>query len=199
MNRLITKSIICASVLLVAAAAQAAPKYNTQFKGWNGKQQRSSFLNTSTWHSCFNDRGGSCGSTSMTTGSSSCTTTGFDVGGGFDLPIKIPGLNVYGGFNKSWTACNVKSETITCSPNRGWKGRAAVLFSQRVGTLRMTGGNPREYRGKWNENCARGYRKSLKASGVGTIQVYTCTFRDQFETRGYLPEFRTHTCDYKRI
>jgi hypothetical protein len=175
----------------------AEAKYKTQFAGWNGKQQRSQFIDASGWHACYNSNGGSCGSRSLTTGTSACITRGFSIGGDFDVSRAIGGMKIKADYKQQWTSCNTRAETITCSPKPGWKGRAAVLFGERVGTLRVVGTHIPRY-DTWGKTCARGYWADRgRDPDAGTAQ---CVWDNQsWTTSGYLPEFRYSTCDYQRI
>lgn len=188
----IVLSSVCLS--LAAFSCYAADGVaNTRFEGWLGKNQKGHFLDTSNWHYCFNNNGGNCGSVSLNTGSSTCHTTGFNIGTKWNVPTKIGGLEINSGFNKSWTACNVRSETVTCSPNRGWKGRAAINFSERWGRARVLGGDTYFVYG--GNNCAAGWTGKWERGSS-----WRCTYTGgQYSSDGYLPEWRGSSCNYQRI
>src|SRR4051812_7933841 len=117
------------ALLFVAVASSAIVSaregvVNTQFQGWLGKNQHGYIMDHSDWHYCWSDTGGSCGSKSLTTGHSTCHSHGFDIGASWSPP-QIGGMGISGSYSRSWTACNNRSETITCSPNKGYRGRAA--------------------------------------------------------------------------
>jgi len=191
----LTKIVLSSVCLSLAAFSCYANDgvVNTRFEGWLGKKQKGHFLDTSDWHYCFNNNGGSCGSVSLNTGSSTCHTTGFGIGTKWAIPTRIGGLEINSGFNKSWTACNVRSETVTCSPNRGWKGRAAINFSERWGRVRVTGGDT--YFAFGGNNCASGWTGKWESGSS-----WRCTYTGgQYSRDGYLPEWRGSSCDYARI
>ena len=164
----------------------------TESGGWIGKKQKGHYLDGSSWHYCFNDRGGSCGSVSLTTGHSACKSRGFNISNSFTLPQKIGGMDIGLGYNQSWTACNNRSETVTCSPNRGWKGRAVINFSERWGRLRVVGGST-YFQNK--PNCPDGW----KSEWMGWSS-WRCKYNGgRYSRDGYLPEWRGSSCNYKRI
>ncbi|WP_156369584.1 hypothetical protein [Duganella sp. Leaf126] len=188
------KSIKYVVLLWMAALCglAGAQSLNTQFQGWLGKNQHGYYLDGSEWHYCFSNQGGSCGSVGLTTGHSSCHTTGFNIGGKWAIPTRIGGMEINASANRSWTACNIRSETITCSPNKGYKGRAVINFSERYGRLRVTGGDtyltidndcPDKWRADW-------------LGGTSWRCVYV---GGTYDTDGYLPEWRGSSCDYERI
>jgi hypothetical protein len=163
----------------------------TQFKGWIGKNQKGYYLDASGWHYCFSDKGGSCGSKSLTTGRSSCTSNGFDIGASWSPP-KVGGMSISGGYNRSWSACNNRSETITCAPNRGYKGRAVVNFSKRWGKIHVVGG---ENYLTLRSSCPAGWRSDWMG-GSG----WRCTYvGGSYDRDGYLPEWRGSSCQYNKI
>lgn len=186
----IVLSSICLSV--VAFSCHAGGELNTRFEGWLGKNQKGHYLDTSNWHYCFNNEGGSCGSVALNTGSSTCHTTGFNIGTKWAVPTRVGGLEINSGFNKSWTACNVRSETVTCSPNRGWKGRAVINFSERWGRVRVLGGETYFQR---SSQCPAGWKSEWMGG-----PSWRCTYTGgQYTRDGYLPEWRGSSCNYQRI
>ena len=177
--------------LLIFGSYAGAQTLNTQFEGWIGKNQQGFFLDTSEWHYCFNSAGGNCGSVALTTGASTCHSQGFDIGGAWSPP-KIIGLGIAGDYNRSWTACNSRSETISCSPNVGYKGRATVNFSQRWGTERVLGAS--NYLTS-RASCPAGFRLDWLGG-----PSWRCTYVGGSYTKdGYLPEWRGSSCDYQKI
>lgn len=180
-----------ASVLLISSAGAA--QLATRFDGWVGKQQRSQFIDASSWHYCYSNQGGSCGSVALTTGHSACVTRGFNIGTKWAIPTRIGGLEMNSGYNNSWTACNIRSETVTCSPNVGWHGRAAILFSERVANITVTGGDP-DYYVTQNSSCPSGWTSRWDGGSR-----WSCRYTGFKGTvSGYYPEWRGSTCDYQR-
>lgn len=185
-------SSVCLSLAAFSCYATDG-EVHTRFEGWLGKNQKGHYLDTSNWHYCFNNDGGSCGSVALNTGSSTCHSRGFNIGTKWAIPTRIGGLEINSGWNQSWTACNVRSETVTCSPNRGWKGRAVINFSERWGRVRVTGGDT--YFSYGGNNCAAGWKGQWE-SGAS----WRCTYSDgQYSRDGYLPEWRGSSCGYQRI
>ncbi|HLO95378.1 MAG TPA: hypothetical protein VK195_13780 [Burkholderiaceae bacterium] len=163
---------------------------NTQFRGWIGKDQKGYFLDTSQWHHCWGGQGGSCGSISLSTGNSTCHSQGFDIGGNW-APPQLGGMGIHGGYNRSWTACNNRSETVTCSPNPGWKGRAVINFSKRWGKMHVVGGD--NYL-TLKSSCPAGWRSDWMGG-----QRWRCTYTGgSYDRDGYLPEWRGSSCNYAR-
>lgn len=186
-------ALLSAGLTMVALSAYASDgELKTQFLGWIGKNQRGYYLDTSEWHYCFSNSGGSCGTVALTTGHSTCHTSGFNLGGKWAIPTKIGGLEINTSLNQSWTACNIRSETVTCGPNRGYKGRAVINFSERWGKLRVTGGDTYlTNRG----SCPAGW----KLDWLGST-LWRCTYNGGTYTKeGYLPEWRGSSCNYERI
>jgi hypothetical protein len=176
------------------SGAAAAQQLKTTFGGWVGKQQRSEFIDGSDWHYCFSNQGGACGSVALTTGHSSCVTRGFNIGIKWAVPVKVGSLEVNGGYNNSWTACNIRSETVTCSPKPGWKGRAAIIISERIGTVNVVGGDPDFYT-TLSSSCPTGWKSNWEGG-----QRWSCRYDGgTYSKDGYLPEWRGSTCDYERI
>ncbi|NVH78031.1 hypothetical protein FSB08_37590 [Paraburkholderia sp. JPY432] len=184
-------------ILLIAAwldvynSPVSAQTLNTQFLGWIGKNQHGYYLDESDWHYCFGGSGGSCGTVALTTGHSSCHTTGFTVGAKWKIPIKIGGMEIDVGINKSWTACNIRSETVTCDPNPGWKGRAVINFSERWGKVHVTGGDDYPSLGSCPAGCRADWQGDM---------FWLCTYvGGAYDREGYLPEWRGSSCNYQRI
>lgn len=179
----------------------SAQVYKTQFLGWVGKQQQSRFVDGSVFHVCYNNSGGQCGNIALTTGKSTCFTRGFNLGvsgtqgAKWELPVAVPGLQLSGQVTVQWQACNIRQETITCSPNPGWKGQAAILVGDRVGRTKITGVQNNTVASRDGKTCPRGFvLKWLGKSG------YACNWNGgTWEAEGYLPEFRYSTCNYQRI
>ena len=180
-------------VLMAAYSGLAgAQQLNTQFWGWIGKDQHGYYLDGSSWHYCFSDRGGSCGSVALTTGHSQCRTTGFNIGAKWAIPTKIGGMEINASANHSWSACNIRSETVTCSPKVGWKGRAVINFSERRGKMRVLGA---ENYLTLRSSCPAGWRSDWMGG-----PSWRCTYvGGAYTIEGYLPEWRGSSCQYDRI
>ena len=179
-------------VLMAAGSgvAGAEEMLNTQFGGWIGRNQHGYIMDPSTWHHCFSKWGGGCGTVGKTTGSSDCRTTGFNIGAKWAIPTRIGGMEVNASANRSWTACNIRSETVTCSPNVGYKGRAVVNFSARFGKMHVVGGTT-HYTAF--PNCAAGWKTERIGRG------WRCTYvGGKYTVEGYLPEWRGSSCQYAR-
>ncbi|NUX59426.1 hypothetical protein [Paraburkholderia youngii] len=185
-------------ILLIAAwldlynGPVSAQTLNTQFLGWIGKSQHGYSLDGSDWHYCFGGSGGSCGTVALTTGHSSCHTTSFNIGAQWGIPIKIGSMAIDVGINKSWTACNIRSETVTCGPNPGWKGRAVINFSERWGKVHVIGAD--NYL-TLQSSCPAGWRSDWMGGWS-----WRCTYvGGAYDREGYLPEWRGSSCNYQRI
>lgn len=177
-----------------AAAADPVTQLRTTFSGWLGKQQQSSYIDGSEWHYCFGTQGGSCGSVALTTGGSACVSRGFGIAYRWLVPIKIGSMDISGGYNQSWMACNTRSETVTCSPNKGWKGRAAIILSQRIGRVNVVGGDP-DFYVTLKSSCPAAWKSNWEGG-----EHWSCRYDGGTYSRdGYLPEWRGSTCDYERI
>lgn len=165
---------------------------NTQFWGWVGKNQHGYYLDGSDWHYCFNNSGGSCGTVALTTGHSQCRTTGFNIGGKWAIPTRVGGMEINAGANHSWTACNIRSETVTCGPNKGYKGRAVINFSERWGKTHVLGGDTYL---TLRSSCPAGWRSDWMGGSS-----WRCTYvGGSYTVEGYLPEWRGSSCQYSKI
>jgi hypothetical protein len=186
--------VLFSLVLCLFSGAAAAQQLRTTFGGWIGKQQRSEYIDGSDWHYCFSNRGGSCGAVALTTGHNTCVTRGFNIGLKWSVPTRVGSMEINGGYNQSWSACNVRQETVTCSPKPGWKGRAAIIFSERVGRVNVVGGDP-DYYVTLESSCPAGWKSNWEG-GYG----WSCRYNGgTYSRHGYLPEWRGSTCDYERI
>ncbi|USX26027.1 hypothetical protein NHH73_26250 [Oxalobacteraceae bacterium OTU3CINTB1] len=186
------KIVLLFVLMSVFSGMAGAQALDTRFEGWLGKNQHGYYLDGSEWHYCFGNRGGSCGSVALTTGHSSCRTTGFNIGGKWAIPTRIGGMEVNASANRSWTACNIRSETITCTPNKGYKGRAVINFSERMGRIRVLGAQ--NYLSIDND-CPAGFRNDWLG---GTS--WRCTYvGGTYNVDGYLPEWRGSSCQYEKI
>lgn len=164
---------------------------NTQFGGWIGKSQHGYYLDPSSWAECPSNKGGKCPSLGLTTGRSQCQTTGFNIGGKWKVPGP-GGMEINGGANHSWTACNIRSETVTCSPDVGYKGRAVVHFSERWGRMRVLGGD--NYL-TLRSSCPAGWRSDWMGGSH-----WRCTYvGGSYDRDGYLPEYRHSACQYVHL
>ncbi|MFT0175301.1 hypothetical protein ACLKMY_41880, partial [Paraburkholderia mimosarum] len=112
------------------------------------------------------------------------------IGAEWGIPIKIGGMAIKGRINSSWTACNIRSETVTCGPKPGWKGRAVINFSERWGKVHVTGGD--DYSSL--ESCPAGWRADWQGD-----MFWLCKYvGGTYDREGYLPEWRGSSCDYQR-
>ncbi|AJQ93841.1 hypothetical Protein YC6258_01797 [Gynuella sunshinyii YC6258] len=103
----------------------------------------------------------------------------------------IPGLSISSGGNWSWSSCNTRSETITCSPNQGYAGRAEIIFAERYGKTDFTGYN--KYFSNRNNGCKRGF--SFQSSDG----FYGWCVPSTFSSNGYWPEKRYSQCTYRKL
>lgn len=164
---------------------------NTQFQGWLGKNQHGYYLDPSSWAECSSTQGGSCPTVSRSTGHSQCRTQGFDIGGNW-APPQLGGMGIAGGYSKSWSACNTRSETVSCTPAVHYKGRAVIHFSQRWGREKVLGGD--NYL-TLRSSCPGGWRSDWMGGSS-----WRCTYVGGSYTRdGYLPEYRNAACEYQHL
>lgn len=202
-----SKKILATSFLVLLiqfpqAAKAGEPEVRNWFYGWVGHKQSDNYLDVGSWHYCYGTGGGSCGSVSLSVGKSKCTSWGVNLGISYTLAQIIPGLSFSVSASKGWSACNTRSETIGCSPNKGWKGRPEVIATARYGTMRFQGTKDYTYRSKnWDEAlhaCDKpGYWRADIYSKSGKYEAQCKTVID--EVKAYWPEKRWTQCGYRRI
>ena len=96
------------------------------------------------------------------------------------------------GANHSWTACNIRSETVTCGPNKGYRGRAVINFSERWGKTHVLGGDTYL---TLRSSCPAGWRSDWMGGSS-----WRCTYvGGSYTVEGYLPEWRGSSCQYSKI
>lgn len=189
----------------VSLPSHAGVQQNVSFQGWVGKRQKDQINDYSGWHACYSNRGGSCGSRSLTTGSSRCTSWGVGFGLDFEPKYKqFSGLKIKTGGTRTWSSCTTRSETVTCSPNVGYKGRSEIVTTARWGKMRVAGvknyNNERQY---YKNQCKTGYRETFNgtfrcgAKGSSTCQRRTCT-KTVHNREAYWPEKKWSRCRYVR-
>lgn len=170
----------------------SAQTLNTKFGGWIGKKQHGYILDPSSYVYCFGNNGGECATIGKMTGNSDCKTTGFNIGAKWAIPTKIGSMEINASANKSWTACNLRSETVSCKPNKGYKGRAVINFSERYGKIAVRGGQAYF---NIDNYCAAGWKPEWMG---GTS--WRCNYvGGKYTVKGYLPEWRGSSCQYKKI
>ncbi len=191
--------VLTLTALATFSTVQAA-ELTTSFQGWIGRQQKSEFVDPSSWFACYNDRGGACVTGSQTVGTSQCHDESFDLGASFELPAPAGwGLfSLSGSKSSSWSSCHEKSETVQCTPKVGFQGRAVALMSERWGTLKVTGGTPQRYTTGAGNSCPTHWTGKLY--GNGRVYVRNCEYTGgTFNKVGYLPEYTKLTCDYQKL
>jgi len=129
--------IILAMISLSAVSSVAFSAQDASFIRWTSGTG-TDVIDASGWHHCpRNTRGGNCGRRALRTGSSHCRGQGYSFGIDFEFPGQLvsliggKGFKLKGGRNYSWTTCNTRAESISCSPNRGYKGRAEIFRNKR--------------------------------------------------------------------
>jgi hypothetical protein len=167
-------NILFALMVLGGATNGYANTHNTKtwFKGWIGKRQRDKIQEYSGWHACYSNRGGSCGSRSLTTGSSRCVSWGVNFVLDFEPAEIVSGLKIGISSSRSWSSCASRSEIITCSPKPGWKGRAEIVTTARYGKVAVRGKRKYGNIGRRNKSPKRCTETGFKEVGFHTLAKY---------------------------
>ena len=181
-------------MLLSLGVSAAETFYHNQWiQRSDGNTTKVKTMDASGWHVCgSNQTGGSCGSRSISTGKSGCKSVSVSAGTSFSLNgFNIAGLSFDGGYSSSWSACNTRSETITCSPDKGYKGRAQIMMRIRYGQkkYKRSGGYYRK-----GGTCDVGYVRDT----VNGLPMCVASGRWVYVS-GYWPYQRYSTCWYQAL
>lgn len=181
--------LILMVVTIVGTAHASPPKFMfTNFGGWLGKNQKSFFEDTGDLAVCYGDAA-HCPTSTKSTTRGACREQGFDIGGGWDVPIRIPGLSLSASYNNSWTECNERAEETSCPPKAHSKYAPSILVGERWGRLHVTGANSGPF---LNGGCEAGYTKVWQGGSE-----WRCEYNGApYNKDGYLPEFRYVACEY---
>jgi len=132
------------AVLISSLSPASFAVYEANWKRWTSGSGVD-VVDYSGWHHCpRNQRGGSCGSRALRTGSSRCSGHGYSFGVDFEFPGQLvswmggKGFKLKGGRSYNWTTCNTRSESVTCSPNKGYRGRAEIFRVKRRADVAFT-------------------------------------------------------------
>ncbi|MCS3809126.1 hypothetical protein [Xanthomonas sp. 4461] len=180
-------------VLTMVGTAQASPDKHmfTTFGGWLGKNQKSFYEDPGDLAVCYGDEA-HCPTSTKSTTRGTCKEQSFDIGGSWDVPIRIPGLSLAGNYNRSWTECNERADENSCPPKAHSKYAPAILVGERWGRTHVTGANSGWFQ---NGSCEAGYKKTWMGG-----PNWRCEYNGApYDKDGYLPEFRYVGCEYLPI
>ncbi len=182
--------VLLALTLVGTTQAASPPDKHmfTTFGGWLGKNQKSFYEDHGTLSVCYGDEA-HCPTSTESTTRGACRDQSFDMGGSWELPLKIPGLSLSGNFSNSWTECNEKAEENSCPPKAHSAYAPAILVGERWGRTHVTHVNTGWFQ---NGSCEAGYKKTWMGGAN-----FRCEYNGApYDKDGYLPEFRYKSCEY---